>query len=37
MGNTAAEIRAYAEAAGVRVPAKASKAAMLALIEGAAR
>lgn len=35
MSNTAAEIRAHAEALGVTVPAKASKARMLELIEGA--
>lgn len=35
MSNTAAEIRAYAEGLGVTVPAKASKARMLELIEGA--
>lgn len=34
MSNTAAEIRAYAEAAGVGLPAKATKAQMLAAIEG---
>lgn len=37
MSNTAAEIRAYAEAAGVKVGAKASKASMLAAIEEASR
>ncbi len=35
MSNTAAEIRAYAEAHGVDVPSKATKAQMLAAIEGA--
>lgn len=35
MSNTAAEIRAYAEARGVSVPSKATKAQMLAAIEGA--
>ena len=35
MSNTAAEIRAYAEGLGVSVPAKASKARMLELIEEA--
>lgn len=35
MSNTAAEIRAYAAAAGVEVPSKATKAEMLAAIEGA--
>lgn len=35
MSNTAAEIRAHAEALGVTVPAKATKAQMLAIIEGA--
>lgn len=35
MSNTAAEIRAYAEANGIKVPSKATKAEMLAAIEGA--
>ena len=35
MSNTAAEIRAYAEGHGVPVPSKATKAQMLAAIEGA--
>lgn len=35
MSNTAAEIRAYAEANGIEVPSKATKAEMLAAIEGA--
>lgn len=35
MSNTAAEIRAYAEANGIDVPSKATKAQMLAAIEGA--
>lgn len=35
MSNTAAEIRAYAEGAGVTLPSRATKAEMLAAIEGA--
>jgi hypothetical protein len=35
MSNTAAEIRAYAEANGIDVPSKATKAQMLEAIEGA--
>ena len=35
MSNTAAEIRAYAEVNGIKVPSKATKAVMLAAIEGA--
>lgn len=35
MSNTAAEIRAYAEANGIHMPSKATKAQMLAAIEGA--
>lgn len=35
MSNTAAEIRAYAEANGIDVPSKATKAQMLDLIGGA--
>lgn len=35
MSSTAAEIRAYADALGVSVPTKATKAEMLAAIEGA--
>lgn len=34
MSNTAAEIRAYAEEHGIDVPARATKAQMLAAIEG---
>ena len=35
MSDTAAEIRAYAEAAGIELPARATKAQMLSAIEGA--
>lgn len=35
MSNTAAEIRAHAESLGLSVPGKATKAQMLAIIEGA--
>ena len=35
MSNTAAEIRAHAESLGLSVPAKATKAQMLGIIEGA--
>ena len=35
MSNTASEIRAYAEANGIEVPSKATKAQMLAAIEEA--
>lgn len=34
MSNTAAEIRAYAEGHGIDVPSRATKAQMLAAIEG---
>ena len=34
MSNTAADIRSYAEANGIELPAKATKAQMLAVIEG---
>lgn len=35
MSNTAAEIRSYAESAGIDLPSRATKAEMLAAIEGA--
>lgn len=37
MSSTASEIRAYAEVRGIEVPSRATKAQMLAAIEGVAR